>query len=126
MEDSVNVEGQELRIVAADEEHIFMLENKLEQNNSLTGLFFAEEFQGYGYGFDAGDENKEGEEDAGDEDEEKKKQQKKKRYFDEKDPELNNIETEGDKELKFNSIFIPQVICDKKIHFFKVPKLGCY
>eukprot|EP00801_Mesodinium_rubrum_P001810 Mrub_01810.p1 GENE.Mrub_01810~~Mrub_01810.p1 ORF type:complete len:626 (-),score=171.68 Mrub_01810:86-1753(-) len=126
MEDSVNVEGQELRIVAADEEHIFMLENKLEQSNSLTGLFFAEEFQGYGYGFDAGDENKEGEEDAGDEDEEKKKQQKKKRYFDEKDPELNNIETEGDKELKFNSIFIPQVICDKKIHFFKVPKLGCY
>jgi len=30
MEDTVNIEGQELRIVAADEEHVFMLENKLD------------------------------------------------------------------------------------------------
>lgn len=46
MEDTINVEGQELRIVAADEEHIFMLENKLDQGTSLTGMFFAEEFVG--------------------------------------------------------------------------------
>jgi hypothetical protein len=46
MEDAVNVEGQELRIVATDEEHMFMLENKLEHQGSLTGLFFVEEFVG--------------------------------------------------------------------------------
>ena len=46
MQDSVNIEGQELRIVAADEEHVFMLENKLDNATSLTGMFFQEEFQG--------------------------------------------------------------------------------
>lgn len=77
MEDPINIEGQELRIVAADEEHVFMLENKLDNATSLTGMFFQEEFQGYGYGFDTGDENKEGEEEGGDDDENKKQIKKK-------------------------------------------------
>jgi len=77
MEDVITIEGQELRIVAADEEHVFMLENKLDNATSLTGMFFQEDFQGYGYGFETGDENKEGEEEGGDDDENKKQIKKK-------------------------------------------------
>jgi len=50
---------------------------------------------------------------------------KNKIYFDDEDPELKDIETPGDQEERFNTIFIPQVISDKKITFFRVPKLGC-
>jgi len=46
MEESTNIEGQELRVFASDDEHSFMFENCLGMD-SVTGLLFAEEFVEY-------------------------------------------------------------------------------
>lgn len=118
MEEPVQVEGNELRVTASDDDHTFMFEHKLALENTVTGMLFAEEFVEYKPDV-APEENVEENPD------EEVKVKKTLRYYDEEDPELKEMLTAEDQEEKFNAIFIPQVICESKLKFFRVPKLGC-